>query len=72
MEHQTVVTMQRTRWLMGIAIALLVVLSFAAGFRVGEWKQGGLLPLRIALAPGLTPPSESHRALGSQRGGGKW
>ncbi|MFA0751353.1 MAG: hypothetical protein SLRJCFUN_001756 [Candidatus Fervidibacter sp.] len=66
MEHQTVVTMQRTRWLTGIAIALLVVLSFAAGFRVGEWKRGGLLPLRIALAPGLTPPSESHRALGSQ------
>jgi carboxyl-terminal processing protease len=66
MEHRTLATMQRTRWLTGIAVALLVVLSFATGLRVGEWKREGLPPIRIAFAPGLTPPSEGHRPLSSQ------
>lgn len=67
MEHRTVTTMGRARWFFGISGLLLILLSFAAGYRVGNWQQNPL-PMRVSLGPGLAPtiqeepvPSSSSR-----------
>jgi carboxyl-terminal processing protease len=57
MEQQPNVAMvQQKRWggIFSLTVALLVVLSFTAGYQVGN-RKGGLPPLQVSLGPGLVP-----------------
>lgn len=65
MDHRTPVTAPKTRWLVSASLVVLIALSFAAGYRLGEWKHT-LTPFRVALGPGLTPPLESAHAASQQ------
>jgi len=57
MEQQTNVAIthqKRVGGIFSLAVALLVVLSFAAGYQMGN-RKGGLPPLQVSLGPGLVP-----------------
>jgi carboxyl-terminal processing protease len=57
MEQQPNVAMaqqKRAGGFFSLAVALLVVLSFAAGYQMGN-RKGGLPPLQVSLGPGLVP-----------------
>jgi carboxyl-terminal processing protease len=57
MEQQPNVAMaqqKRAGGFFSLAVALLVVLSFAAGYQMGN-RKGGLPPLQVSLGPGLIP-----------------
>ncbi|MCS7186167.1 MAG: S41 family peptidase [Armatimonadetes bacterium] len=55
MEQQSLQVSQKIKGVFSIAIALLVALSFAAGYQVGN-RRSDQPQLQVSLGPGLVPP----------------
>lgn len=64
MEQQpgVAITQQKTKGLLSLAVVLLVILSFAAGYQVGNHRNW-LPPLKVSLGPGPTPLPQEQSPL---------